>query len=216
MSRPTVNILVNNSLNDVVCSNPAGDANYILLGVGDIIAWRDTQQADGDLLTGVGYPVIIPAAATAEAAKMFLMDYSAGLYKQIKLAGTTAGGENGGNTRYVCTAWFSGATATVPYLEAYDDHDHDTWASKPLGYGTPANSAFSAISTTNSVPGSATWSGTPLAGTASRITLDTAPIATSKYVYWNMKHILAATMVDWDTAEWYNTNLVFTIHFTYS
>jgi hypothetical protein len=216
MSRPTVNILVNNSLNDTPCTNPAGDANFILLGLGDILTWRDSQQMDGDLLTGVGYPPIIPESDSKESEKLFLMDYSAGNYKQVKLAGTTAGGGNGGNTRYPCAAWFSGATSTVPYLEIYDDDTHLTWASKPLGSGTPADSAFSAICTTNVAPGSSTWAGTPLAGTDSRIALDTAALSVSKYLYWNMKQILSSTMVSWDAADWYNADLVFSIHFTYS
>jgi hypothetical protein len=215
MSRPTVNILFNVSANDVACTNPAGDSNFVLLGTGDSIVWRDTQQMGGDLLSGVSYPTIIPESGESEAPKMFLMDYSAGTYKQIIKAGTTAG-NSGGNFRYVCAAWFSGATITVPYLEAYDDNTHTTWVSSPLGGGTPANSVFRAITTTDAVPGSSTWTGTPLAGTDSRIALDPDPIAGVQYVYWNMKQILFDTMTGWSTGDWYNADLVFAIHFTYS
>jgi hypothetical protein len=144
------------------------------------------------------------------------MDNSAGLYLGVPLAGTTAGGADGGDTQYVCCAWFSGVTVTVPYLEAYDDNTHATWASKPLGDGTPGNSCLKAITTTNAVPGSPTWDGTPLAGTDSRIALDTDPLAGAKYLYWNMKQILSDWMVNWSTADWYNTGLVLSIHFTYS
>jgi len=216
MSRPSVNILVNTSSSDVVCTNPVGDGNFTLLGSGDSIVWRDAQQQSGGLLSGVSYPTIIPETGDEEADKMFLMDYSAGLYMGIPLAGTTAGGALGGNTRYVCAAYFSGVTVTIPYLEAYDDDTHLTWESKPLGDGSPANSSFKAIATTNAVPGSATWAGTPLAGTDSRIALDIAPIASAKYLYWNMRQVLSDWMAGWPTTDWYNADLVFAIHFTYS
>ena len=215
MSRPTVNILFNVSANDVVCSNPAGDSNFTLLGAGDYIVWRDSQQNGGDLLSGVSYPTIIPESGDLEASKMMLMDYSSGEYLHIAMAGTTAG-SGGGNKRYVCAAWFSGATVTIPYLEAYDDNTHETWASKPLGDGVPANSCFKAIATTNAVPGSNTWVGTPLAGTDSRIALDTGALVGVKYLYWNMRQVLSDWQAAWDTTDWYNNDLVFAIHFTYS
>lgn len=216
MSRPTVNILFNVSANDVVCTNPAGDSNFTLLGPGDYIVWRDAQQNEGDLLSGVSYPTIIPESGDSEANKMFLMDFSSGTYKHIQKAGSGDNGGLGGNYRYVCAAWFSGATVTIPYLEAYDDDTHGTWESKPLGDGVPANSCFKAICTTNGLPGSATWAGTPLAGMDSRIALDTGALVGAKYLYWNMKQVLSDWMVAWPTADWYSNDLVFAIHFTYS
>jgi hypothetical protein len=214
MARPTVNILFNTSLNDVVCSNPAGDSNFVKLDSGDFITWRDSQQLGGDLLSGASYPAVIPVSGSLESSKMFLMDYSAGTYKQVSLAGTSEG--SGGNNRYVCCSWFSAGTVTIPYLEAYDDNTHLTWESKPLGDGTPANSSFFAIATTNAVPGSATWSGTPLAGTDSRIALDTGALTGAKYLYWNMKQVLNDWMISWPTSEWYNADLIFSVHFTYA
>jgi hypothetical protein len=215
MSKPSVNILVNITANDVECTNPAGDSNFVLLGVGDYLVWRDTQQMGGDSLTGVGYPVIIPESGVGEASKLFLADYSAGIYQQIIMAGTSLA-NGGGNKRYVCSAWFSGSTSTIPYLETYDDSTHETWASKALGDGVPANSLFKAITTTNGAPGSATWAGTPLAGTDSRIALDTIPLTGAKYLYWNMKHVLNSGMALWSTTDWYNNELVFAIHYTYA
>ena len=215
MARPTVNILVNISADDVACSNPAGDSNFVLLGSGDYLVWRDSQQLGNDPLSGVGYPVIIPGTGTSEASKLFLADYSEGIYQQVILAGTSLA-DSGGNYRYVCCAWFSGATATIPYLEAYDDNTHATWESKPLGDGTPANSLFKAVCTTNGLPGSATWAGTPLAGTDSRVALDTGALTGASYLYFNIKHILDSAMSAWSTADWYNNDLVFSIHFTYS
>jgi len=216
MGRPTVNLLFNSSVVDTPCTNPAGDSNYLLLSTGDYLLWRDEQQISGDLLSGVGYPVVLPESGSSEAPKLFLADYSEGEYTQIALAGSSENGLYGGNNRYVCAAWFSGATNTIPYLEAYDDSTHDTWESRPLGDGTPANSSLVAICTTASAPGLAAWVGTPLAGTDSRVALDVAPISTSKYVYWNMKQVLRSTMSTWDSEDWSNSDLVLTIHFTYS
>lgn len=215
MSRPTVNLLFNKSSNDVACTNPAGDSNFLKMDTGDYLVWRDSQQNGGDLLSGTSYPTLIPESGSAEALKLFLADYSAGTYEHIVMAGTEDG-SSGGNFRYVCCAWFSGPTATIPYLEAYDDTDHDSWASKPLGNGTPANSCFQAIATTNATPGSAGWTGTPLAGNVSHIALDTAALTVSKYLYWNMLLMLSSTMAAWNTADWYNSDIVFAIHFTYS
>ena len=216
MARPSVNILFNISANDVVCSNPAGDSNFTLLGAGDYLVWRDGQQSGGDLLSGVSYPTILPEAETIEAPKLFLMDNSTGLYQHILLAGTEDGGFSGGDNRYVCAAWFSDVTATIPYLEAYDDDTHATWASKPLGDGTPADSAFKAVCTTAAKPGAADWVGTPLAGIDSRVALDIAAIDGVKYVYWNMKQVLSVAMASWSTADWFNNDLVLAIHYTYS
>lgn len=215
MSRPAVNLLFNIGSVDVACTNPAGDSNFLKMDAGDYLVWRDSQQNGGDLLSGASYPTLIPETSSIEAPKMFLADYSSGEYEHIVLAGTEDG-SSGGNYRYVCCAWFSGATATIPYLEAYDDTDHDSWASKPLGDGTPANSCFLAICTTNASPGSAAWVGTALAGTASRVALDTAALTGAKYLYWNMKQLLTSTMATWSTADWYNNDIVFAIHFTYS
>jgi hypothetical protein len=215
MARPSVNILFNITTNDTECTNPAGDSNFLLLGTGDFLVWRDSQQVTGDLLSGVSYPTILPEADDTEALKLFVMDDSAGEYIEVPLAGTEISAE-GGDNQYVCAAWFSGPTATVPYLEAYDDDSHATWESMPLGNGVPADSVFKAVVTTNGLPGSATWVGTPLAGTDSRIALETTAIPGIQYVYWNMKEILTVAMASWPAADWYKNDLVLAIHYTYS
>ncbi len=216
MARPSVNILMNISGSDVACSNPVGDSNFVLMGPGDFLIWKDSQQNSGDPLSGTSYPTIIPESGTSEKNKMFLADYSEGKYVQIPLAGSTLNNGLGGNNRYVCAAYFTGATATVPYLEAYDDNLHTTWSSAPLGNGVVSNSCFKAICTTNGAPGAADWLGTPLAGIDSRIALDTAALNEAKYLYWNMKQVLYDWMVSWDTDDWFSNDLILAIHFTYS
>lgn len=193
MSLPSVTVLANLSLNDVACTNPAGDSNWQALDSGDLITWRHSQQADEDAYSGVKYPVVRPSAGSLEAPKTFLVDTSEDKYLQVPLAGTSAGGQNGGNTRYVFGAYVSGATAGIPYLEAWNTNAHALSDDPFLGGDTPANSLLRAIATTNGAPGSAAWSGTPLSGTSSRVALDTAALTGSKYLYWNAKMVVPST-----------------------
>lgn len=201
MPKPNVTFLFNNTVNDGANSgNASGGAganssNWVVMDlVNDRISFLDSQQADGNSSSGTKYPVIIPAAGSIEAPKTFVSDASEGILDQVPLAGTTAGGQSGGDKRYVFAIYFDGATAGIPYLEAWDDNTHATIVSPFLGTGTPANSTLRAIATTNSLPGSATWAGTPLAGTGSRIALDAAALTGAKNLYFNIKQVIASTM----------------------
>lgn len=199
--KPNVTFLWNNTVNDGANSgNASGGAganssNWVVMDlVSDRISFLDSQQTDGDSNSGTKYPVIIPAAGSIEAPKTFVSDASASILDQVPLAGTTAGGQSGGDKRYVFAIYFDGATAGIPYLEAWDDNTHATIVSPFLGTGTPANSTLRAIATTNGLPGSATWAGTPLAGTGSRIALDAAALTGAKNLYFNIKQVIASTM----------------------
>lgn len=211
MALPSVTILCNQSANDTPCTNPAGDSNFKIFDTGDSIWWRDGQQMHDDLFSGPQYPIIRPDSGSIEAPKTFQMDASADRYKQVPLAGTSAGGQNGGNTRYVFAAYFSGPTSGTPYLEAWKTSAHAQIDSKWLGGGTPANSAIRAIATTNGAPGSSTWAGTPLAGEESYVALDAGPIESAKYLYWNMKLLIPSTF-----QPALDTNHVLAIRFLYS
>lgn len=200
MARPNTTWLYNNTTNDGANSgNASGGAGgsssfwVVIDRVNDALRFLDTQQLDGDALSGAIYPAIIPAAGSIEVPKTFMEDASAAIYDQIPLAGTTAGGQSGGNTQYVFCIYFDGATAGIPYLEAWDTSAHSTTTDDFLGAGTPANSTLRAITTTNAAPGSPTWAGTALAGTSSRIQLDTGALAGAKNLYWNMKQLIAST-----------------------
>jgi hypothetical protein len=179
--------------------------------VNDMILFLDDQQTDGDSNAGTKYPVIIPAASSIEAPKTFLDDDSANIFDQIPLAGTSAGGQSGGNTRYVFAIYFDGATAGIPYLEAWDTSAHLTTDDDFLGAGTPANSTLKGITTTNAVPGSTTWAGTPIANTTSRLSLDTGALVGAKNLYFNLHMDIASTFTpQTDTA------IVLTLRYLYS
>ncbi len=193
MPLPSVTILANKSTNDVACTNPAGDANFMVVDSGDMLTWRDAQQLHNDAYSGVRYPVIRPSAGSLEAPKTFVVDSSEDKYIQVPLAGTTGGVQNGGNTRYVLAAYVSGATAGIPYLECWNTNQHALANNAFLGGGTPASSTIRAIATTNGAPGSTTWAGTPMSGTDSRIALDTAALTGAKYLYWNVKMVIPST-----------------------
>jgi hypothetical protein len=218
MAKPNTTWLYNNTANDGVNTGNAsggaggGSSNWVVIDlVNDKFMFLDSQQTDGDSRTGAKYPVIIPQSSSIEAPKTFIDDYSAGIFDQVFLAGTTAGGQNGGDTRYVFAIYFDGATAGIPYLECWDSSAHSTATDAFLGGGTPANSTLIAITTTNAAPGSATWTGTPLAGTSSRISLDTAALTGAKNLYYNMKQVIPSTF----TAQT-DTSIVRTLRYVYS
>jgi len=219
MAQPNTYWLYNNTANDGANSgNATGGAggsssNWVVMDLtADSIAWCDSQQSDGDSDSGTRYPVIIPSSGSSEAPKTFVKDDSASIFDQVPLAGTTAGDQSGGDTRYVFAIYFDGATAGIPYLEAWDSSAHSTATNNFLGGGTAADSSIRAITTTNAVPGSATWSGTPLAGSGSRISLDTAALAAAQNVYWNMKQVVTQGT----HAAGSSTSLVLTLRYLYS
>jgi hypothetical protein len=218
MALPNTYWLYNNTANDGAntgnATGGAGDAssNWVVIDlVNDLILFLDDQQMDGDSMSGTKYPVIIPGSGSLEAPKTFVKDNSAAIFDQVPLAGTTAGGQSGGDKRYVFAIYFDGATAGIPTLEAWDTSAHATATDAFLGGGTPANSTLLAITTTNAAPGSVTWAGTPLAGTSSRISLDTAALGAAKNLYFNAKQVIPSTF----TPET-NTTIVLTLRFLYS
>lgn len=218
MALPNIYFLFNNTANDGAnTGNASGGAggsssNWVVVDlVNDQLLFLDDQQEDGDLISGTKYPVIIPESGNLEAPKTFVKDNSESEYDQVPLAGTTAGEQDGGNTQYVFAIYFDGATASIPYLEAWDDTDHDTAENVFLGDGTPANSTILAVATTNGVPGSATWAGTPLSGTDSRVALDTAPLSGAKNLYFNIKQVIPSTF---DPVS--DSDNVLTLRFLYS
>ncbi len=218
MAKPNTYWLFNNTANDGENTGNAGggaganSSNWVVVDLAnDQLLFLDSAQADGDSRTGTKHPVVIPTSGTQESPKTFIDDYSAGIFDQVTLAGTTAGDQSGGDTRYVFAIYFDGPTAGIPYLEAWDDDTHATAADDFLGGGTPANSTLLAISTTAAAPGSATWSGTPLAGVDSRISLDAAALTGAKNLYFNIKQVLANTFTPQQ-----NSNIVLTLRYLYS
>ena len=219
MAQPNTYWLYNNTANEGAnTGNATGGAgatssNWVVIDLtNDKLAWCSEQQTDGDAIAGTRYPVIIPDTGSNEAEKTFIKDASAAIFDQVPLAGTTAGGQSGGDKRYVFAIYFDGATAGIPYLEAWDDNTHATSAHNFLGGGTPANSSIKAITTTNGVPGSATWAGTPLAGESSRISLDTAALGAAKNLYFNIKQVVT----NGTHTPGSSTALVLTLRYLYS
>lgn len=218
MALPNTYWLFNNTVNDGAntgnASGGAGDAssNWVVIDLtNDSILFLDAQQTDGDSRTGTKYPVIIPDSGDLEAPKTFIDDYSAEVFDQVPLAGTTNGEQSGGDTRYVFAIYFDGETAGIPTLEAWNDNTHAAADDDFLGGGTPADSTLLAIATTNAVPGSATWAGTPLSGTDSRVELDTAALSGAKNLYFNLKQVISSTFTPQSDSA-----IVLTLRFVYS
>ena len=218
MAKPNTTWLYNNTANDGAntgnASGGAGgsDSNWVVLDLSnDKLMFLDSQQTDGDSRTGTKFPAIIPDADSIEVPKTFVDDYSASIFDQVPLAGTTNGGQSGGNTRYVFAIYFDGATAGIPYLEAWNSNAHAACDDDFLGGGTAENSTLRAIATTNAVPGSATWAGTPLAGTGSRVSLDTAALGGAKNLYFNIKQVIPSTFTPQS-----DSSIVLTLRYLYS
>lgn len=218
MALPNTYWLYNNTTNDGANTGNAsggaggGGSNWVVIDlVNDKLLFLDDQQNDGDPNSGTKYPVLIPGSGYLEAPKTFIDDNSASIFDQVPLAGTTNGGQSGGNTQYVFAIYFDGATAGIPTLEAWNDNTHAAANDDFLGGGTPANSTLLAVATTNGAPGSATWAGTPLSGTDSRIELDTAALSGAKNLYYNIKQVIPSTF----TAQ-QDSDIVNTLRFIYS
>jgi len=147
-----------------------GSAGHTLVFTGDAVL-------DGDV-SGTRDTVIIPAAGSLEVDKTFI-DNGATV-EQVPLAGTDQGGQSGGDNQYVFCIYFDGETASAPYLEMWDDSDHDSIAIQVLGAGVPANSMVKGIVTTGGAPGSANWVGHPdqvnMAGSANRLDLNVGSV----------------------------------------
>lgn len=218
MSLPNTYWLFNNTVNDGEnTGNATGGAggassNWVVIDLAnDTILFLDDQQNDGDPNNGTKYSVLIPDAGSIEAPKTFIDDYSESIFDQAPLAGTTNGEQSGGDTRYVFAIYFDGATAGIPTLEAWNDNTHAAADDDFLGGGTPSDSTLLAIATTNGAPGSATWAGTPLSGTDSRIELDTAALSAAKNLYFNIKQVVPSTFTPQQ-----DTDIVLTLRFIYS
>lgn len=218
MAKPNTTWLYNNTANDGANTGNAsggaggGSSNWVIIDLSnDKLLFLDSQQTDGDSDAGTKYPVIIPDADSIEAPKTFVNDDSEEIFDQVPLAGTTNGGQSGGNTRYVFAIYFDGVTAGIPYLEAWNSNAHAACDDDFLGGGTAENSTLKAIATTGAVPGSATWAGTPLAGTGSRVSLDTGALGEAKNLYFNIKQVIPSTFTPQS-----DSSIVLTLRYLYS
>jgi hypothetical protein len=186
-----------------------------------IVVWLNTDTTDSPIGTGdwtqmdTTNDVIIPTRGSAAVAdgqpiptssqvdsaaalidpdddvivsKYLLADLSANLLKEIHNAGNQ-------NKRYVFGFAFDGATATEPVLELWDNTNMDTTDGASLGAGTPTNSWFHGVVTTDALPGS-DWVGSPLAGSNAgnylSLNNNNGALSTAKNLYCNLKIVIPA------------------------
>jgi len=216
MAKPTTTFLANITANDGANAGGSiggvGDSSSEWLALdasADFIGWCGEEQQNGDATTGTIYPALIPASDSAEAAKTFIWDTSAVLLKQVPLAGTALGGQSGGATRYVFAMYFSGAIASLPYLECWDTAACNSTDDPVLN--TSGTSLIYAIATTDAVPATSSWTGTALKGVTTRVALCSSIPTVAQNVYWNMKLVIPSTFV----AET-NNSLRFLVRYSYS
>ena len=120
--------------------------------------------------------------------KYILADISDSELKEIELAGNQ-------NTRYVFCFSFDDETASEPILEIWDDEDLDTVALYSLGEGTPVDSWWKGVVTTDGLPG-ADWAGIALAGSMDNHFLwlnnENGALSGAKDLYCNLKVVVPA------------------------
>lgn len=133
--------------NDDWTAITAGSAGHTLVFTGPGVNDNDPS--------GKRDTIIIPAAGSKEIDKTFIDDGL--IMNQVPLAGTDQGGQSGGDNQYVFCIYFDGETASEPYLEMWDNEDHDTYNLQVLGSGNADNSMVIGITTTGGSPGSANW-----------------------------------------------------------
>lgn len=165
--------------------------NYIDVSpLEDYLIWSEdledlmTHEPTADELNE--HASVISDSAPVTVAECLLMDSShniGGTYYTHLVKGM------GLNNRYVFAFRFSGATAMIPRLEAWDDSNHATASKHVLGFGVPANSWVKAINTTDTLPG-AGWVGTSIAGASNYVELDSAALTAAKDLYCNCKVVI--------------------------
>jgi len=122
-----------------------------------------------------------------------LGDFSANLLREVSLMGDQ-------DSRYVMAFIFDGATASEPVFEVWDNVDLDTVDSAVLGAGTPNNSFYKGIVTTDGSAGAPGWAGTPLAGASSGNFLllnnGNGALSSAGVLYCTLKIVIPATQTD--------------------
>ncbi len=196
----------------------AEDANFLAItpgtgAGGDTLVFTGAGVNDGDP-NGTRDTIIIPGSGASEIDKTFIDNGVT--VQQVPLAGTDQGGQDGGATRYVFAIYFDDETASKPYLEFWDDANHNTIALQVLGADTPGNSLVKGISTTAAAPGSADWVGESqhknLAGSgdANRLELAAAAIGSAGgTTYFNLAIRVPSTASPFSNAP------LATLRFTY-
>ena len=117
---------------------------------GEIIAGQSALSQAGVRLTDPRTEIIID--------KYLLADNSAGIYKEIDLAGNI-------DARHVFAFSWDGDTSSEPQLSLHDDDDLDSIDNTSLGGGVASSSWWRGITTTDGLPG-VDWVGSRLAGDA--------------------------------------------------
>ncbi|HHT9124273.1 MAG TPA: hypothetical protein ACFYD6_00475 [Candidatus Brocadiia bacterium] len=218
MAQPNTYWFFNQGSNDVAKTAGSGtDANFAAIttgtgSAGHVLVFTGSGANDGNP-TNTRDTVIIPQSGNMEMPKTFIDNGTT--IEQAPLAGTNQGGQSGGNTRYVFCINFDGATASIPYLEFWDNANHNSFNAQVLGSGSATNSMIKGSATTYAAPGSANWQAGAKSlagsGSANRLELASAAIGSAGgEVYFNLFCLLPST------ATPFNETPMATLRYTYS
>ena len=186
-------IYINNSIVDTARSGSGATwiaidpvADYFVFSNGSDAVKNDVTIPDA---TAKNRAAVLLTGSEQTVPKYFLADITAGVLKEIFLAGSE-------DAQYVFCFAFNAATATEPVLEMWDDNGIDTTAIEVLGAGTPDDSWYKAICTTTTTSLSA-WTGFPLAGSTAGhfISLNdgSGALAKAKDLYMQFKIVIPAS-----------------------
>jgi hypothetical protein len=180
---------------DVVDAPYASGASWVDLDLSNdtmIFTAGSDVVKDGEPIpsqTALNQAGIILTGTEQIVSQYFVADASANILRQIDLMGNTT-------NRYVLAFTFDGPTATEPILELWDDITLNTIDSTTLGAGTPANSWWRGITTTNSAP-SIDWVGLNLAGSSDlhylQLNDGNGPLIGATTLYCNLKVVIPAS-----------------------
>lgn len=162
------------------------DNDYLIFSSGsDTVKDGEAIPSESDLNQA---GTLTSEISTTTVSKYFLADASDVKIYEIFNAGNQ-------NKRYVFAFSFDGATASEPVLELWDDEDMDTVNLYSLGEGTPTDSWWKGIVTTDGLPG-ADWAGSALAGASTGHFLElnngNGVLSGAKVLYCNLKIIIPA------------------------
>jgi len=184
-----ITIFVNTSTDDDSrAATPANflemdiDNDYFIFTAGsDTVADGESIPSETDLNSA---GTMVSESSDVEVAKCFLADIDAAIIKEIP--------NYADNKQYSYCVAFDGATVSEPVLEMWDDSDMDTIVLNSLGAGTPSDSWWKGVVTTDALPGES-WVGYNLGGSSVNHFLwlnnggGGIPLTVAKDLYFNLK-----------------------------
>ena len=129
------------------------DNDYLIFSTGSATVADGESLPSASDLNQAG--TLVSESEVTVVSKCFLADVGSNLLREIHNAGNQ-------NKRYVFCFSFDGSTSSEPVLELWDDDGLDSTDLYSLGEGTPADSWWKGVVTTDALPGADWATGAPI------------------------------------------------------